>query len=247
MENVVENFLKVSLDSNYGYSSGHGSGSGSDSGSGYGYGSGHGYGDGYGDGDGSGYGDGDGYGSGSGNRWSSGSGYSNGDGSGSGNRWSEGCVDIVRHGDIKTFNRQPVYIIDGLPIILTAMHNNIANGYMIKEDLTLKHCYIAKVGGYFAHGYSVRQALSEAQSKYQRRKPIEERLADFNATFPYRNKKIPAKELYKWHNILTGSCEFGRREFCKDHEIDIDKDLLTVNEFIALTVNEYGGNIIKQL
>lgn len=58
---------------------------------------------------------------------------------------------------------------------------------------------------------------------------------------------MKAKELYKWHNILTGSCEFGRREFCKDHKIDIDKDLLTVNEFIALTVNEYGGDIITQL
>ena len=134
-----------------------------------------------------------------------------------------------------------------MPITLTAIHNNIAKGYIIKEDLTLKLCYIAKVGRYFAHGYSVKQALSDALNKYQRHKPIEERLADFNAAFPDRDKKIPAKELYKWHNILTGSCEFGRQEFCKDHKININTDLLTVNEFIALTVNEYGGNIIKQL
>lgn len=201
MENIVENFLKVSLDSNYGSGSGNGYGSGSGNGYGYGY------------GDGSGSGSGNGYG----------------------------------YGDVKALNGQPIYIIDGLPITLTAIHNHIAKGYIIKEDLTLKPCYIAKVGRYFAHGYSVKQALSDAQNKYLQCKPIEERLADFNAAFPDRDKKIPAKELYKWHNILTGSCEFGRREFCEDHKIDIDKDLLTVNEFIALTVNEYGGDIITQL
>ena len=183
MENVVENFLKVSLDSNSGY--------------------------------GEGYGDGDGFGGGD--------------------------------KDAESINGQSIYMIDGLPTIIISIHNNIANGYIVKKDLTIKPCYIAKVGDYFAHGDSVKQALSDAQNKYQRYKPIEERLADFNATFPDRNKKIPAKDLYKWHNILTGSCEFGRQEFCKDHKIDIDKDLLTVNEFIALTVNEYGGDIITQL
>lgn len=227
MENIAEDFLKVSSDSNYG--SGYVDG--------YGYGDGSGYGDGRGSGDGDGDSDGhgNGHGSGDSDRYSDGDGYGDGDGHGDGS------------GDVKALNGQPIYIIDGLPIALTIIHNHIAKGYILKEDLTLKPCYIAKVGLYFAHGYSVKQALLDAQNKYLQHKPIEERLADFNAAFPDRDKKIPAKELYKWHNILTGSCEFGRQEFCKDHKIDIDKDLLTVNEFIALTVNEYGGNVIKQL
>ena len=236
-KNILENFLKVSLDSNYvsGYGSGDGSGYGDD----YGNGNGNGYGYGYGSGDGS--GDGSGHGYGDGFVYSTGSGYGYGSG------YGHGSGDGYGYGDVKALNGQPIYIIDELPIILTAIHNHIAKGYIIKEDLTLHSCYIAKVGVYFAHGFSVKQALSDAQNKYLQHKPIEERLADFNAAFPDRDKKIPAKELYKWHNILTGSCEFGRQEFCKDHKIDIDKDLLTVNEFIALTVNEYGGDIITQL
>ena len=237
MENIVENFLKVSLDSNYGCGSGDGYGEGDGSGyvtgtgndNGCGYDNGSGYGDGCSEG--SDYGLGECYGTGTGD------GYSDGHGSGNG----------YECGDVKVLNGQPVYLIDGLPTIIISIHNNVANGYIVREDLTLKLCYIAKVGRCSAHGYSVKQALADAQNKYQKHKPIEERLADFNAAFPDRNKKIPARELYKWHNILTGSCEFGRQEFCKDHKIDIDKDLLTVNEFITLTADEYGGDIITQL
>ena len=185
MENEVENFLKVSLDSNSGY--------------------------------------GDGYG------------YGDGDGHGDGNK------------DPESINGQPIYIIDGLPITLTTIHNHIAKGYIIKGDLTLKPCYIAKVGNYFAHGKTAKEAVAAARSKYNINKPLEERLVEFNKAYPDREKPVPAKELYNWHYILTGSCEFGRQEFCKDHKININTDLLTVNEFIALTVNEYGGNSIKQL
>ena len=32
---------------------------------------------------------------------------------------------------------------------------------------------------------------------------------------------IPAED-YDIHNILTGSCEFGRKEFCRQHNIDLE-------------------------
>ena len=38
-----------------------------------------------------------------------------------------------------------------------------------------------------------------------------------------------------------------RKYFAKNHDIDLDKDKVTVKEFIELTENDYGGNIIKQL
>ena len=41
--------------------------------------------------------------------------------------------------------------------------------------------------------------------------------------------------------------KFGRESFCKDHEINIKKDKFTVKEFINLTEDAFGGNIITRL
>ena len=47
---------------------------------------------------------------------------------------------------------------------------------------------------------------------------------------------------------LTGSCEMGRREFAKSHGYSMKEDeLLTVEEFIELTKNSYGGRVIRKL
>ena len=232
MENIAEDFLKVSLD---GYGSGNGYGDG------YGYGNGNGSGNGYSNGYGYDDGSGNGYsnGNGSGNGYSNGYGYDDGSGDGSG--YGDG------YSDVKALNGLHVYMIDNMPTLVTSLHNNIAQGYILRRDLTLKPCYIAKINQYYAHGKTAKKAVAAVRSKYNINKPLEERLAEFNKAYPDREKPVPAKELYNWHHILTGSCEFGRQEFCKDHKININTDLLTVNEFIALTVNEYGGNIIKQL
>ena len=48
------------------------------------------------------------------------------------------------------------------------------------------------------------------------------------------------------HHYLTGSCEMGREAFVKRHGIDLDKTY-TVEEFIELTEDDYGGEIIKNL
>lgn len=47
---------------------------------------------------------------------------------------------------------------------------------------------------------------------------------------------------------LTGSCEMGRREFAKSHGYSLtEEELLTVEEFIELTKNSYGGSVIRKL
>ena len=84
------------------------------------------------------------------------------------------------------------------------------------------------------------------QAKILKRKPIAERIADFKNEFK-SGIKYPASEFFKWHHILTGNCELGRREFCRQHNIDLDKDVYSIEEFIQLTKNAYGGDIIKQL
>ena len=188
--------------------------------SGYGSGDGSGYGSGYGDG--YGYGYGDGYGSGSGD----------GDGDGDG-------VTMV--------NGNKVYMIDGIATIIYSIHNNIAKGDILRKDLTFAKCYIAKVGDYFAHGDSAKDAVTEATNKYQSNLSEGERLQLFVDSHANYNGKYKASDLFVWHNTLTGSCRFGRESFCSEREINIDTDQFTIAEFIELTEDSYGGDIINKL
>ncbi len=232
--------------SGYGCGCGYGSGSGSGSGCGYGPGdgSGSGYGDGcgYGDGDGSGYGDGCGYGYGDGYGSGCGCGYGDGDGCGDGS----GCGDGYGDG-IKSFNGDPVWNVDEVQTIIHEVHGNIAKGFILKSDLSLEACFIAKHGNCFAHGETLHEAYESLQSKLFENYPEEVRLRKFKETYPDFNRKIPAKELFEWHNRLTGSCLMGRRSFVSDRGIDIETASYTVKEFISVTENSYGGHTIRKL
>ena len=208
----------------------------------YGYGDGSGDGSGYGDGDGDGSGDGSGYGGGYGDGDGDGSGYGSGVGSGVGG----GVVGGV--GGIRSFNRQPVWMIDNTPTIIESIHGSYAKGFVLHSDFSTSPCFIAKADGrYFAHGGSLRQAFNDARAKALANMSEDERIAKFKAEYPDPDAKIPTNDLFRWHNILTGSCEFGRREFCRSHGIDIDRDSFSTAEFVALTRNDYGGDIIKRL
>ena len=245
----IEEFIKVG--SGYGY----GSGSGSGSGYGYGYGSGSGSGYGYGDGSGSGYGYGygDGYGDGSGDGYGygdgSGDGYGYGDGSGYGYGYGDGSGDGSGYGDeIKSINGQRVYRIDGTATIIdSVLRDNVAIGKILHTDLTFTDCYIVKSGCCFAHGETFREAVEALQEKLYSDETEEERIKRFNETYPDRDKKIPASELFRWHHILTGSCKAGREAWCKDKGIDLEHDSYTVTEFITLTEHAYGGEVIRHL
>lgn len=75
--------------------------------------------------------------------------------------------------------------------------------------------------------------------------PEEERIAAFKECHDYEGT-YSNTDLYDWHHRLTGSCEMGRQQFAIDHGIDLDGKM-SVKEFIELTKNAYGGEIIKQL
>ncbi len=199
--------------------------------SGYGNGYGNGDGSGYGYGDGDGYGDGNGYGSG----YGSGYGYGNGSGYGSG------------YGSIRKVDGTPIYNVDGLPTAIYSLHGNYARGGILQQDLTLKPCYIARVGDSFAHGDTLRQAMADARAKELRNKPAEERVGQFLSTYPDPEALIPAKELFDWHNILTGSCLFGRKQFCEERGIDVEHDSYTLRDFVKLTKDSYGGEVIRMI
>lgn len=238
MEARIAEFVKV--ESNIGC--GNGDGSGFDDGSGYGsgFGDGSGYGSGFGNGSGYGGGDysGSGFGNGSGKGSGWGSGKGSGFGSGFGGGYDSGC-------GLEMFNNQQVRSIDDIPTIITNLKGNIAKGFILNSDFTLSPCFVVKHNSIFAHGETVHKARQALESKLFDEMEVEERIEMFLKEFE-PNKKYKGSVFFDWHNKLTGSCEMGRKSFIRDNNLSLD-DEYTVDEFIAITENSYGSEIIKQL
>lgn len=216
------------ISSGDGYSLGYGLG--------YGYSDGDGYGDDYSDGSGLGYSSGCGYGDGSGDGYSLGHslGYGYSDGSGYG--YGDGLKSIIG---------KKIYMVDGIATTISRIHGNTAKGTIVNNDLTETPCYIVKEGKYFAHGKTLAEAHTALQDKLFDKMSVEKRIAAF-WTCHKRGIKYPTKDFFEWHHKLTGSCLMGRQQFAKDHGVDLEGEM-TVEEFIALTKNAFGGDIIKKL
>ena len=227
----IKNFLKVEDDYCPGCGSGNGSGYGDGNGDGSGYGNGYGY------GDGSGYGSGDGEVDGSGHGYGSNDGYGNYFGFGHGYGSGSGIGEI---------NGMTVDVIDGIQTAIKSVVKNIAKGFIIRDDLTLEPCYVAKENNLFAHGKTAKEAASALQEKIFKNMNTDETIKEFLKKFEL-DKKYPAKEFYRWHHILTGSCKMGRDEFIESRGIDLENGLYTVKDFIELTKNSHGSKVIKQL
>ena len=165
------------------------------------------------------------------------SGY--GDGSGSGSGYGSGS-------GLSSFNGQKVYVIDSVPTLIDCIHGSYARGRILNEDLTLTACFIAKVGDSFAHGSTLHEAEADARAKALKDMPEEERIMAFMRDHDVM-VEYPARDLFDWHGILTGSCRMGRETFCRNHGIDVEKDSFTVGEFVRLTKDAYGGEVIRQL
>lgn len=53
---------------------------------------------------------------------------------------------------IKKINNMDIYMIDGVPTIITQLRANVAKGLIVKVDLTEELTYVVRVGNSFAHG-----------------------------------------------------------------------------------------------
>lgn len=195
------------------------------------------------------YSNGDGSGLGSGYGYSSidgdGSGYSSGDSDSDGYGYGSGGYGYGSGDGIKSFNGKFVYMIDEIQTIISNIKGNLAKGFILNSDLTLSPCYICKNERYFAHGETLKEARRALQEKILENMDTDEAIERFLSTFE-KEKKYPVKDFYEWHHYLTGSCEMGRKSFMHDRNITFN-DTYTVDEFIALCENSYGGEIIKEL
>ena len=187
-------------------------------------------------------GSGDGYGSGYGDGY--GYGYGDGYGSGSGYGYGYGSGDML---SIKKVGNDNIYNIDGVPTAIDHIKGNIAKCRILQADMTFTPCWVVRIGNSFAHGETLHDAQRDAQQKHMRTASEEERLKMFTDQFPSLDMTVPAKDLFDWHNILTGSCLMGRKHWCEQRDIDIDHAIFTVSEFIELTKDSYGGDTIKKL
>ena len=137
-------------------------------------------------------------------------------------------------------------MIDKVATLIDSVRGDFAKARILNTDLTLTPCYIAKVGNCFAHGDTLKQAYQDALDKAMEDMPEEERIDMFRKQYPSLDCKDTCAELSKWHHILTGSCSIGRKQFIKEHGLNLDK-VYTVGYFLSITESSYGGKIIKRV
>ena len=173
-------------------------------------------------------------GSGYGYGYGSGPGYGSGDGSGYGS------------GDgVKSFAGRLIFEIDDIQTAITHIKDDIAKGFILNGDFTINPCYIVKGNGFFAHGKTIREAQRALTEKYMEDMGEDEVIEKFMSEFE-RDKKYKGTVFFDWHHYLTGSCLMGREAFVKNHGLDLEAEY-TVDEFIELCKDDYGGEIIKKL
>ena len=137
-------------------------------------------------------------------------------------------------------------MIDGIATVIKRIVGNLAKGFTLGDDLTLTPCYVAKGHNLFAHGETAKKAEAALQEKIFANMDTEQAIEMFLEEFT-PGIKYPAKSFYVWHNRLTGSCEFGRNRFVFEHGIDLENGMYTVEEFIEITKNDFGREVIEQL
>lgn len=166
-----------------------------------------------------------------------GNGYGSGDGAGIGCGVGKG---------VKELNGDNVYLIDGIQTIIKSVRGNIAQGFILKSDLTLLPCYIVKEQNRFAHGDTLHDAFTSLQEKLYDGSTEEERIEAFVKKFPNYDAPYSNRDLFAYHHVLTGSCRMGRESFCKDKGINLDGST-TIREFVSLTKDSYGSDTIRKL
>ena len=146
--------------------------------------------------------------------------------------------------DILSFNGQKVYRIDDIATLIYQVRGNYAKGAVLARDLILEPCFIARFGDYYGHGDTIHKAFEAAKYKATEEMPEDERIDLFVKEHPDLDKKYD--DLFEWHHILTGSCEFGRRRWCEQHGYK-PTDSITIRTFLEQTRNDYGHGVIAQV
>jgi len=98
-------------------------------------------------------------------------------------------------------------------------------------------CIIAERDGYFSHGETIKQAIESVNFKYlQNNLNLDELVSEI------KNKNTVSKNEYR---LLTGACEFGVNQFCKDNNISDDE--LPLDKVLKIIKGHYGSEKMYDL
>ena len=147
---------------------------------------------------------------------------------------------------IKSFCGESVYRVDGVNTLIHSVRGNVAHGAILNRGLTLTPCYIVKQDNTFAHGETLREAMEALRDKLFEDMPEDERIDTFLCETDHE-KAYPTQYFYDWHHRLTGSCDMGRKQFARDHGVDLERGTMTLAEFLELTKDAYGGEVIRKI
>ena len=133
-----------------------------------------------------------------------------------------------------------------MPCVIEKEHTNFAKVSVIsKKDFSARPAFLAKFNNTIAHGETITEAMLEAKRKFMSNADFSEQKKLLLSLFEEK-KRLTVKDLSEWHGAITGSCSFGRREFQSEHNLK-DEDLLSLDEFVELVKDSYGGNKIADL
>lgn len=196
---------------------------------------------------------GDGSGSGSGDGYSSINNYGNGYGTISGSGFINGyghgygcCSDVIfgdgegfnKGYDLKTYNGQPVYIVDRMEMLVYSLRGNIIKGAIINSDLTLQDCFVIKEGNYFAHGASIKEVRENLMYKI-----LDRDKSEFEGL--KLSDRLNIDTMIQCYRVITGACGFGVKNFVDNQLNGKLKESYTIREVIELTKNSYGGDTFR--
>ena len=114
----------------------------------------------------------------------------------------------------------------------------IYNGYVLEgfENKSFKKraCYVATKDKFFAHGKSVKKAVTDLQFKL---------IAEKLQKDPIKSDTVITVQYYR---IVTGACELGCKNFIEQHKL---KDSYKAKELLPILekYNAYGLERIKSL
>ena len=98
--------------------------------------------------------------------------------------------------------------------------------------------YIAELNEIYAHGLKPKQALSDLQYKILSSMSVTEHVARIKETGTVSRQD---------YRLITGACEYGIEQFCKDKNIE-DVQELTIAELLEILDSKYyGANKFREL
>jgi hypothetical protein len=100
--------------------------------------------------------------------------------------------------------------------------------------------YVAEKDGIFAHGETVKQAISDVIFKSAQGRGAEQ-YRDLNL-----DSEVTYDEAVTMYRIITGACQYGTQRFIDNLPKDKIKDKYSIREIINLTAGEFGSGEFRR-